>query len=124
MPTAARWPAAGDPRATRPIYVHFVIRPLSEPTAAVCRGGLVQACERDVQCGPGSCCAVSLWLRGLRMCTPRGQEGDKCHPFSHKVPFPGKRQHHTCPCMPHLSCSRSADASFQCTSHFKHLEFQ
>ncbi|XP_069797937.1 prokineticin-1 isoform X2 [Narcine bancroftii] len=83
-----------------------------------------RACERDVQCGPGSCCAVSLWLRGLRMCTPRGQEGDKCHPFSHKVPFPGKRQHHTCPCMPHLSCSRSADASFQCTSHFKHLEFQ
>lgn len=45
-----------------------------------------QACERDPQCGSGTCCAVSLWLRGLRMCTPLGQEGDECHPFSHKVP--------------------------------------
>uniref|UniRef100_A0A672UZ66 Prokineticin 1 n=1 Tax=Strigops habroptila TaxID=2489341 RepID=A0A672UZ66_STRHB len=45
------------------------------------------ACERDPQCGSGTCCAVSLWLRGLRMCTPLGQEGDECHPFSHKVPF-------------------------------------
>lgn len=46
---------------------------------------LLQACERDVQCGLGLCCAVSLWLRGLRMCVPRGVEGDECHPFSHKV---------------------------------------
>lgn len=45
----------------------------------------LQACERDVQCGPGTCCAVSLWLRGLRMCTPLGREGDDCHPGSHKV---------------------------------------
>lgn len=44
-----------------------------------------QACERDMQCGFGLCCAVSLWLRGLRMCVPRGVEGDECHPFSHKV---------------------------------------
>ncbi|KAJ0064280.1 hypothetical protein NL108_001616, partial [Boleophthalmus pectinirostris] len=42
------------------------------------------ACERDLQCGLGLCCAVSLWLRGLRMCVPRGVEGDECHPFSHK----------------------------------------
>uniref|UniRef100_A0A8C3F4E1 Prokineticin 1 n=1 Tax=Chrysemys picta bellii TaxID=8478 RepID=A0A8C3F4E1_CHRPI len=39
----------------------------------------------DLQCGAGTCCAISLWLRGLRMCTPLGQEGDECHPFSHKV---------------------------------------
>lgn len=45
----------------------------------------LQACERDSQCGFGLCCAVSLWLRGLRMCVPRGVEGDECHPFSHKV---------------------------------------
>ncbi|XP_072886316.1 prokineticin-1 [Hemitrygon akajei] len=82
------------------------------------------ACDRDVQCGPGSCCAVSLWLRGLRMCTPQGQEGDKCHPFSHKVPFSGKRQHHTCPCLPYLFCSRSPDTRFRCTSQFKHIKFQ
>lgn len=44
-----------------------------------------QACDRDVQCGVGLCCAVSLWLRGLRMCTPQGLEGDECHPYSHKV---------------------------------------
>lgn len=31
------------------------------------------------------CCAVSLWIRSLRMCTPMGQEGDDCHPMSHKV---------------------------------------
>jgi len=46
---------------------------------------LCQACDRDVQCGVGLCCAVSLWLRGLRMCTPQGLEGDECHPYSHKV---------------------------------------
>lgn len=45
----------------------------------------LQACERDMQCGVGMCCAVSLWLRGLRMCVPRGDEGEECHPFSHKV---------------------------------------
>ncbi|CAI9577073.1 unnamed protein product [Staurois parvus] len=31
------------------------------------------------------CCAVSLWIRGLRMCTPLGNEGEDCHPLSHKV---------------------------------------
>ncbi|KPP59885.1 hypothetical protein Z043_122157, partial [Scleropages formosus] len=48
-------------------------------TGAVITG----ACERDMQCDLGTCCAVSLWLRGLRMCTPRGMLGDECHPFSH-----------------------------------------
>ncbi|MBN3274921.1 PROK1 protein, partial [Polyodon spathula] len=55
------------------------------PVRDVCVCLCPQACERDLQCGLGSCCAVSLWLRGLRMCTPRGREGDECHPFSHKV---------------------------------------
>lgn len=45
----------------------------------------VQSCEKDSQCGGGMCCAVSLWIRSLRMCTPMGQEGDDCHPMSHKV---------------------------------------
>uniref|UniRef100_A0AAZ1XTG4 Prokineticin domain-containing protein n=1 Tax=Oreochromis aureus TaxID=47969 RepID=A0AAZ1XTG4_OREAU len=83
----------------------------------------LQACERDVQCGFGLCCAVSLWLRGLRMCVPRGVEGDECHPFSHKVPYPGKRQHHTCPCLPHLVCTSYADSKYRCTEDFKNMDF-
>uniref|UniRef100_A0A8B9GFL6 Prokineticin-1 n=1 Tax=Amazona collaria TaxID=241587 RepID=A0A8B9GFL6_9PSIT len=81
------------------------------------------ACERDLQCGSGTCCAVSLWLRGLRMCTPLGQEGDECHPFSHKVPFFGKRQHHTCPCLPNLICSRFLDSRYRCSINFKNIDF-
>uniref|UniRef100_A0A8C6WS66 Prokineticin 1 n=1 Tax=Neogobius melanostomus TaxID=47308 RepID=A0A8C6WS66_9GOBI len=81
------------------------------------------ACERDVQCGLGLCCAVSLWLRGLRMCVPSGVEGDECHPFSHKAPYHGKRQHHTCPCLPHLVCTRYDDNKYRCTEDFKNLDF-
>ncbi|XP_073176033.1 prokineticin-1 isoform X1 [Lepidochelys kempii] len=81
------------------------------------------ACERDLQCGAGTCCAISLWLRGLRMCTPLGQEGDECHPFSHKVPFLGKRQHHTCPCLPNFICSRFIDGRFRCSVDFKNIDF-
>ncbi|OXB67215.1 UNVERIFIED_CONTAM: hypothetical protein H355_010932 [Colinus virginianus] len=73
------------------------------------------ACERDPQCGSGTCCAVSLWLRGLRMCTPLGQEGDECHPFSHK--------HHTCPCLPNFSCSRFIDGRYRCSLDFKNFDF-
>lgn len=54
---------------------------------------ILQACERDMQCGLGLCCAVSLWLRGLRMCAPRGLEGDECHPYSHKVGVPHQLTH-------------------------------
>ncbi|KFZ46724.1 AVIToxin-VAR1, partial [Antrostomus carolinensis] len=44
-----------------------------------------QACDRDQQCGGGMCCAVSLWIRSLRMCTPMGNLGEECHPLSHRV---------------------------------------
>ncbi|XP_030077303.1 prokineticin-1 [Microcaecilia unicolor] len=81
------------------------------------------ACERDVQCGVRTCCAISLWLRGLRMCTPLGQEGEECHPFSHKVPFLGKRQHHTCPCLANLICSKFLDGRYRCSVDFKNLDF-
>ncbi|XP_053705681.1 prokineticin-1 [Synchiropus splendidus] len=88
------------------------------------RGAIITgACERDLQCDLGSCCAVSLWLRGLRVCVPRGVEGDQCHPFSHKVPYLGKRQHHTCPCRPHLVCSPYSDNKFRCTDDFKSIGF-
>lgn len=45
----------------------------------------LQACDRDQQCGGGMCCAVSLWIRSLRMCTPMGNLGEECHPLSHRV---------------------------------------
>uniref|UniRef100_A0A8D0H2B9 Prokineticin-1 n=1 Tax=Sphenodon punctatus TaxID=8508 RepID=A0A8D0H2B9_SPHPU len=89
----------------------------------VCCCAYPQACERDLQCGAGTCCAISLWLRGLRMCTPLGQEGDECHPFSHKVPFFGKRQHHTCPCLPNFICSKFIDGRYRCSIDFKSIDF-
>ncbi|KAL2299966.1 hypothetical protein Nmel_012822, partial [Mimus melanotis] len=82
------------------------------------------------------CCAVSLWIRSLRMCTPMGNLGDECHPLSHRVstsqggstwfslsltsllcpqvPFSGRRMHHTCPCLPGLACLRTAHSRFRC----------
>ncbi|KAL2104046.1 hypothetical protein ACEWY4_000914 [Coilia grayii] len=88
------------------------------------RGAVITgACDKDMQCGLGLCCAVSLWLRGLRMCTPRGDEGEECHPYSHKVPYPGKRLHHTCPCLPHLVCTKFTDSRYRCTSDFKNMDF-
>ncbi|XP_043934383.1 toxin MIT1-like [Protopterus annectens] len=77
------------------------------------------ACERDIQCGGGMCCAVSLWIRSLRMCTPLGKKGDECHVLSHKVPYFGKRMHHSCPCMPNLACVRTRDAQYRCLPEFK-----
>ncbi|XP_062315931.1 prokineticin-1 [Osmerus eperlanus] len=87
------------------------------------RAVITGVCDRDVQCGFGLCCAVSLWLRGLRMCIPRGVEGDECHPFSHKVPYQGKRQHHTCPCLPHLVCTTYTEGKYRCTSDFKNIDY-
>ncbi|NXA30314.1 PROK1 protein, partial [Ibidorhyncha struthersii] len=55
--------------------------------------------------------------------TPLGQEGDECHPFSHKVPFFGKRQHHTCPCLPNFICSRFLDGRYRCSLDFKNIDF-
>ncbi|XP_077340570.1 prokineticin-1-like [Lithobates pipiens] len=83
-----------------------------------------KACERDLQCGVGTCCAISLWLRGLRMCTPMGQEGEECHPFTHKVPFHGKRLHHTCPCISSLVCSKFLNGKYRCSINFKNMDFQ
>lgn len=51
----------------------------------------LQACDRDQQCGGGMCCAVSLWIRSLRMCTPMGNVGEECHPLSHRVSRAGVR---------------------------------
>ncbi|PKK26375.1 prokineticin 2 [Columba livia] len=78
-----------------------------------------KACDRDQQCGGGMCCAVSLWIRSLRMCTPMGNLGEECHPLSHRVPFSGRRMHHTCPCLPGLACLRTSPSKFKCLPDFR-----
>ncbi|CAB1353473.1 unnamed protein product [Coregonus sp. 'balchen'] len=82
----------------------------------------MQACEKDSQCGGGMCCAVSLWIRSLRMCAPMGQKGDECHRLSHKVPFFGKRLHHTCPCLPNLACITTSEGKSKCLSPYMYKE--
>ncbi|KAM8930787.1 prokineticin-2 [Pelodytes ibericus] len=77
------------------------------------------ACEKDLQCGSGMCCAVSIWIRSLRMCTPLGREGEDCHPISHKVPFFKKRMHHTCPCLPNLTCTNLDENTYKCLPYKK-----
>ncbi|KAG7258641.1 hypothetical protein CRUP_026647 [Coryphaenoides rupestris] len=81
--------AAGPPErpprtpGARPVLLLLLLGllvPVTPGSSAVITG----ACEMDTQCGAGMCCAVSLWIRSLRMCTPMGQEGDDCHPMSHK----------------------------------------
>uniref|UniRef100_A0A6I8Q3P6 Prokineticin domain-containing protein n=1 Tax=Xenopus tropicalis TaxID=8364 RepID=A0A6I8Q3P6_XENTR len=83
----------------------------------------LKACEKDQQCGGGMCCAVSIWIRSLRMCTPLGNEGDDCHPLSHKIPFFGKRMHHTCPCLPNLACAKLDDNVYKCLPLIKNKDF-
>ncbi|XP_061758246.1 prokineticin-1 [Nerophis ophidion] len=104
----------------RAVLLSFVLMSLSWSNAAVITG----ACQRDIQCDFGTCCAVSLWLRGLRICVPRGMEGDECHPLSHKVPYAGKRQHHTCPCLPQLVCTRVSANKYRCTDDYKNMDFK
>ncbi|XP_075997385.1 prokineticin-2 isoform X2 [Genypterus blacodes] len=76
-------------------------------------------CERDSQCGGGMCCAVSLWISTLRVCTPMGKEGEACHPLSHEAPFLGRRLHHICPCLPHLSCVATKDGEPKCLQPYQ-----
>ncbi|XP_034023617.1 prokineticin-2 [Thalassophryne amazonica] len=84
---------------------------------------ITRACEKDSHCRGGLCCAVNLWIRSLRMCTPMGREGDDCHPMSHKVPFSGKRLHHTCPCLPNLSCVTVEDGMSKCLSPYRYSDY-
>ncbi|XP_005383828.1 PREDICTED: prokineticin-2 isoform X2 [Chinchilla lanigera] len=72
------------------------------------------ACDKDLQCGRGMCCAVSIWVKSIRICTPLGKVGDSCHPQTRKVPYFGRRMHHTCPCMPGLACLRTSFKQFIC----------
>ncbi|XP_010291485.1 PREDICTED: prokineticin-1, partial [Phaethon lepturus] len=40
-----------------------------------------------------------------------------------QVPFFGKRQHHTCPCLPNFICSRFLDGRYRCSVDFKNIDF-
>ncbi|KAF1391204.1 hypothetical protein PFLUV_G00039490 [Perca fluviatilis] len=97
----------------------FTLLLVSHGSSAVITG----ACEKDSQCGEGMCCAVSLWIRSLRMCTPTGQKGDDCHPMSHKVPFNGKRLHHTCPCLPNLLCITTEEGRSKCHPPYSYSNY-
>lgn len=44
-------------------------------------------------------------------------------PISAQVPFAGKRLHHTCPCLPHLVCTRYTETRYRCNSDLKNLDF-
>lgn len=53
--------------------------------ALICVLLAFQACDKDAQCGGGMCCAVSIWVKSIRICTPMGKVGDSCHPLTRKV---------------------------------------
>lgn len=36
-----------------------------------------------------------------------------------QVPFSGRRMHHTCPCLPGLSCLRTRHSRFRCLPDFR-----
>ncbi|XP_055756029.1 toxin MIT1-like [Salvelinus fontinalis] len=95
-------------------YLLFCLLLVSHGSSAV----ITEACEKDSQCGGGMFCAVSLWIRSLRMCAPMGQEGDECHILSHKVPFFGKRLHHT-----NLACITTSEGKSKCLSPYMYQEY-
>ncbi|OWK02442.1 PROK2 [Cervus elaphus hippelaphus] len=73
-----------SPRCARLLLLLLLLPLLLTPPAgdaAIITG----ACENDPQCGGGMCCAVSIWVKSIRICTPLGKVGDSCHPMSHKV---------------------------------------
>ncbi|XP_063204084.1 prokineticin-2 isoform X1 [Chroicocephalus ridibundus] len=73
-------------RGAPPVLLLLSLLSLLSLLVAAGHGAVITgACDRDQQCGGGMCCAVSLWIRSLRMCTPMGNLGEECHPLSHRV---------------------------------------
>ncbi|XP_006149718.1 prokineticin-1 [Tupaia chinensis] len=96
------------------LQVSLVLLLLTVSDCAVITG----ACERDIQCGAGTCCAISLWLRGWSFQLP--EDTLSTQHFS-RIPFFRKRQHHTCPCSPSLLCSRFLDGRYRCSMDLKNI---
>ncbi|XP_020140403.2 prokineticin-2 isoform X1 [Microcebus murinus] len=119
-----------------PLLLLLLLPALLLPPRAGHAAVITGACDKDPQCGRGMCCAVSIWVKSIRICTPMGKLGDTCHPLTRKnhfgkgrqerrkrktrkrkkeeVPFFGRRMHHTCPCLPGLACLRTSFNRFIC----------
>ncbi|XP_066206856.1 prokineticin-2 isoform X2 [Saccopteryx leptura] len=118
-----------------PLLLLLLLSPMLLTPPAGDAAVITGACNKDPQCGRGMCCAVSIWVKSIRICTPMGKMGDSCHPLTRKnnfgsgrqerkkrkrrkrkkkVPFLGRRTHHTCPCMPGLACLRASFNRFIC----------
>ncbi|XP_063141532.1 prokineticin-2 isoform X2 [Rattus norvegicus] len=83
-----------DPRCA-PLLLLLLLPLLLTPPAgdaAVITG----ACDKDSQCGGGMCCAVSIWVKSIRICTPMGQVGDSCHPLTRKTITNNKHTYSSC----------------------------
>ncbi|XP_041110451.1 prokineticin-1-like isoform X1 [Polyodon spathula] len=84
-------------------------------------GGKV--CEEDAQCSRGWCCAGSLWIRGLQLCTPFGQHGDECRPYFPKMLCLRKWHYNpVCPCLPKHTCMRWKEGTYRCTEDAKRMK--
>lgn len=68
-----------------PLILEFPSLSLFPLSLFICWFISFQACDKDSQCGGGMCCAVSIWIKSIRICTPMGQVGDSCHPLTRKV---------------------------------------
>ncbi|XP_036896861.1 prokineticin-2 isoform X2 [Sturnira hondurensis] len=122
-------------RCCAPLLLLLLLSPLLLTPPAGDAAVITGACDKDTQCGEGMCCAVSIWVKSIRICTPMGKVGDSCHPLTRKnhfgngrqerrnkkrrkrkteVPYLGRRMHHMCPCMPGLTCLRASFNRFVC----------
>ncbi|KAF6100708.1 prokineticin 2 [Phyllostomus discolor] len=97
-----------------PLLLLLLLSPLLFTPPAGDAAVITGACDKDPQCGGGMCCAVSIWVKSIRICTPMGKVGDSCHPLTRKVPYFGRRMHHMCPCMPGLACLPASLNRFVC----------
>ncbi|XP_036122656.1 prokineticin-2 isoform X1 [Molossus molossus] len=73
-----------NPRCA-PLLLLLLLPPLLLTPHAGDAAVITGACDKDPQCGGGMCCAVSIWVKSIRICTPMGNVGDSCHPMTRKV---------------------------------------
>ncbi|XP_014649263.1 PREDICTED: prokineticin-2 isoform X2 [Ceratotherium simum simum] len=68
-----------------PLLLLLLLPPLLLTPHAGDAAVITGACDKDPQCGGDMCCAVSIWVKSIRICTPMGKVGDSCHPLTRKV---------------------------------------
>ncbi|XP_009333032.1 PREDICTED: prokineticin-1 [Pygoscelis adeliae] len=79
---------------------------------------LIASCPCAVITGPDS---AHVSVKSRRALTPSSLL--RLSRVSPQVPFFGKRQHHTCPCLPNFICSRFLDGRYRCSVDFKNFDF-